>query len=85
MIMGSIFYDCNSLTNLNLSDFKTKNVIDISYMFYDCNSLTNLNLANFNIQNVTDMCRMFDGCKSLKEEKIITEEENIIKQFLNDN
>ena len=60
-----MFSDCNSLINLNLSNFNTQNVNNMSYMFSDCNSLTNLNLSNFNTQNVTDMACMFFGCKSL--------------------
>ena len=60
-----MFSDCNSLTNLNLSNFNTQNVTDMGSMFSGCNSLTNLNLSNFNTQNVTDMNRMFYCCNSL--------------------
>ena len=45
-----MFYDCNSLTNLNLSNFNTQNVTNMRYMFYNYKSLTNLNLSNFNVQ-----------------------------------
>ena len=38
-----MFYYCNSLTNLNLSNFNTQNVTNMSFMFQYCNSLTNLN------------------------------------------
>ena len=37
-----MFRDCNSLTNLNLSNFNTQNVTDMEHMFSFCNSLTNL-------------------------------------------
>ena len=60
-----MFSYCNLLTNLDLSNFNTQNVINMSDMFYGCNSLTNLNLSNFYTQNVTDMSWMFYGCKSL--------------------
>ena len=36
-----MFYNCESLTNLNLSNFNTQNVINMSSMFYYCNSLLN--------------------------------------------
>jgi len=62
-----MFYSCTSLTNLNLSNFKTQNVINMGLMFSCCNSLTSLNLSNFNTQNVTDMHDMFSGCNSLKD------------------
>ena len=40
------------LTNINLSNFNTNNVKDMSFMFYECSSLTNINLSNFNTINV---------------------------------
>ena len=33
-----ILFDCKYLTNLNLSNFNTQNVADISYMFSNCKS-----------------------------------------------
>ncbi len=63
--MSYMFYNCNSLTSLNLSSFNTANVTDMSMMFVACNSLTSLNLSNFNTSNVTDMSDMFWGCGSL--------------------
>ena len=38
-----MFYNCSSLTYLNLSNFNTNNVNNMSYMFYNCSSLTSLN------------------------------------------
>ena len=60
-----MFYECSSLTSLNLFNFKTKNVKDMSYMFYGCSSLTSLNLSNFNTNNVNNMSHMFYECSSL--------------------
>ena len=50
-----MFSGCNSLTNLNLSNFNTQNVTNMSFMFSECDSLTNINLSNFNTQNITNM------------------------------
>ena len=50
-----MFYNCNSLSSLNLSNFNTQNVTNMQYMLSDCISLTSLNLSNFNNQNVTNM------------------------------
>ena len=61
-----MFYGCNLLTNLNLSNFKSKNVINMCSMFLDCSSLLNLNLSNINTENVTDMSNMFYYCEQLK-------------------
>ena len=76
-----MFYECNSLTNINLSNFNTQNVTDMGYMFYGCNSLTNINLSNFNTQNVTDMGSMFYKCKSLKKKNVITNDNKILNMF----
>ena len=37
--MRGMFKGCSSITNLNLSNFDTKNVTDMSYMFDGCKSL----------------------------------------------
>ena len=53
--MCAMFFKCYSLTSLNLSNFNTKNVQNMSYMFNECSSLTSLNLSNFNTNNVITM------------------------------
>ena len=40
--MEYMFYDCKSLTNLNLSNFNTQNITNMIDMFENCISLTNL-------------------------------------------
>ena len=60
-----MFCLCESLTNLDLSNFNTQDVTNMTNMFANCNSLTNLNLSNFNTQNVTNMNDMFSCCNSL--------------------
>ena len=60
-----IFNDCNELTNINLSNFNTENVNNMTDIFGECYSLTNINLYNLNTQNVTDMSFMFCDCSSL--------------------
>ena len=76
-----MFYQCSNLTNLDLSNFNTQNVTNMSWMFDCCESLTNLNLSNFNTQNVTDMSAMFDCCNSLTKNNIITNDYKILKEF----
>ena len=61
-----MFSECKYLTNINLSNFNTQNVINMSFMFKECESLTNINLSNFNTQNVADISFMFYRCKSLR-------------------
>ncbi len=63
--MNNMFYECNSLVNLDLSGFNTSNVTNMYRMFYNCSSLTSLNVSSFDTSNVTIMDRMFFNCSSL--------------------
>ena len=42
--LRNMFYNCSSLSSLNLSNFNTNNVQDMSNMFYYCSSLTSFHL-----------------------------------------
>ena len=42
--MKEMFCDCNSLTDLDLSNFNTQNVTDMNEMFSYCNSLKKNNI-----------------------------------------
>ena len=63
--INHMFSDCESLTNINLSNFNTQNVTNMSDMFSHCKSLININLYNYNTLNVINMNSMFFNCKSL--------------------
>ena len=63
--MYGMFYDCESLTSLDLSNFNTANVTNMNYMFSNCTALTSLDLSNFNTANVTNMGQLFSGCTNL--------------------
>ena len=65
--MGSMFYGCSKLTNLDVSGFNTANVTSMSAMFLNCNSLTSLDVSNFNTANVGNMERLFYTCKNLTD------------------
>ena len=63
--MSWMFFNCTSLTSLDLSNFNTSNVTNMFDMFYKCSSLTTLDLSSFNTSNVTNMWQMFASCSSL--------------------
>ena len=63
--MGYMFFNCSSLTSLDVSKFNTVKVTDMSYMFSNCSSLTSLDVSKFNTVNVTNMGRMFYNCSAL--------------------
>ena len=50
--MNNMFCDCRSLEKLDLSNFNTNNVIDMSCMFHNCENLIALNLSNFSTQKL---------------------------------
>ena len=50
------------IKELNLNNFITNNVTNMSYMFERASSLKVLNLNNFITNNVTDMSCMFGKC-----------------------
>ena len=43
-----MFFGYSSLININLSNFKTQNVTNMSEMFSECELLTNINFSNLN-------------------------------------
>ena len=63
--MSCMFWCCESLTSLDLSNFNTSQVTVMGSMFDFCESLTSLDLSNFDTSKVTDMSWMFDYCESL--------------------
>ena len=63
--MYSMFFNCFSLTSLDVTHFNTANVTVMSYMFYNCSKLTSLDVTKFNTANVTDMNCMFYNCSKL--------------------
>ena len=62
-----MFYNCSSLEKLNINNFDTSKVRDMSYMFYNCCILTCLNLSNFNTKKTINMSNMFYKCLELIE------------------
>ena len=53
---NNIFYDCSSLTNINLSNFNTNNVNYMSRMFNGCYKLKKNNI-------ITKDKRILNECK----------------------
>ena len=53
----------NKMNDIELSDFDTSNVTDMSYMFAG-NQSSNLDLSNFDTSNVIDFSGMFWRCES---------------------
>ena len=60
-----LFSYLTNATSIDLSNFDTSNVANMSYMFYNCSSLTSLDVTNFDTSKVTNMECMFSSCSSL--------------------
>ena len=78
--MSDMFSECQTLKDINFSNFNTNDVTNMSYMFTGCILLEKLNLSNFNTNNATNMSGMFDGCSDELIEKIKEQNENLIIQ-----
>ena len=60
------FANLPCIKEIELSDFDTSNVTDMSCMFYGCEALESLDLSKFDTSKVTDMVDMFYGCYALE-------------------
>lgn len=61
----SMFCNCSSLTNLDVSGFNTDHLNISAWMFDGCSSLTSLDVSKFKMDKVANMAAMFRGCSSL--------------------
>ena len=57
-----MFENYNKLTSLDLSNFISNEVIDISNIFKSCGLLVSLDISNFNIEKVIDISSLFQYC-----------------------
>ena len=62
----SMFKDCTSLTELDLSGSNSENVKNMSEMFYGCRALSKLVLTDFKTGQVSTMESMFCNCSTLE-------------------
>ena len=68
--MRYMFYNCSSLTSLDVTHFNTAKVTDMGYMFYNCSSLTTIYASSkFVTSQVSKSFNMFYNCKKLKGEE----------------
>ena len=70
--LSRLFYNARAnsigsgIKSLDLSDWKTSNVEDMSYMFSWCTELESLNLSGWDTSKVRSMTEMFRYCVNLK-------------------
>ena len=64
--MSYLFYECNALTQLDLSNWDTSNIQYMIAAFDGCNNLTELNCSTWNTGKVYNMQLAFYNCNSLE-------------------
>ena len=64
---SNMFNGLQEIKSIDLSEFDTSNVIDMSSMFSECTNLESLDLRNLKLSSVTNLDSMFKSCSSLKE------------------
>ena len=62
----SMFKNCSSLKQLDLSGFNSVNPQNMKYVFYGCKSLEKIDISNFNLDGVNAFQNMCYDCSSLK-------------------
>ena len=61
-----MFFKCEYILSIDLQNFNTEDVTDMSLMFLICKNLEEINFGNFNTSKVTNMEGMFEFCANLK-------------------
>ena len=62
---ASMFSGCSQLTSLDVSNWDTSNITDMSGIFMECSKLTSLDVSNWDTSNVTSMNAVFASCSGL--------------------
>ena len=57
--LDNMFKDCDSIIEIDLSNFNTSQITNMSYMFYNCPSLVSIYLSNLDTSKVVDMSYIF--------------------------
>lgn len=61
-----MFLHCKYIKSIDLSNFNTEDVTDMSLMFINCLNLEEIEFGNFKTSKVTNMEGMFESCINLK-------------------
>ena len=64
--MSSMFNNCSSLENLNITSFDTSKVTDMNRMLASMETITSLDLSSFNTLSVINMKKMFSNMKNIE-------------------
>ena len=60
-----MFFDCQNIIEVDLTNFDMSEVEHMAYMFYNCNSMKILNLSNYDTPKLINLKNTFAFCTSL--------------------
>ena len=81
--MGSMFYNCSNLTQLDLSNFNTSNVTNMENLFRGCSKLTQLDVSNWDTSKAQYMHHMFNSCSQLTQLDVSNWDTSQVKHMYN--
>jgi surface protein len=64
--IGSLFYGCGQLKEVDLSGWNLPKLTSATHMFADCYKLESVDLTGWNTPSLVSMDAMFNDCRSLK-------------------
>ena len=76
-----MFYNCTSLTSLDLSNFNKIKLVYMDYMFSYCGNLSFLDISSFKTPKVQYSAWMFYDCKSLTSLNFPNFNANRLKEY----
>ena len=75
-----MFYDCESLEQIDLSNFNPKKVYRMEYMFYKCPNLKYIDISQFELENI----KIVDMFNDLPDKGLIVIKQNLYERIKHD-
>jgi surface protein len=72
-----MFYECSVLKELNITNFRTKNITDMSFMFSGCSSLKELDISNIKFNDKIDINKIFYRCSDELKKNVRAQNKSI--------
>ena len=76
-----MFFHCKNLISIDIPNFKTDNVANMSCIFNGCNNLKEINISNFKIKKECKTLDVFKGINKIECKLLATDE--TIKNLFN--
>ena len=64
--MYGLFFRCENLKSIDVSNWDVSGVENMAFMFSDCKNLESIDVSNWDVSRVENMINIFSGCENLK-------------------